>query len=862
MRRRSSIVFLIFAIFVIVQAASGQQLTSEWFAGPQGGFGKADGDVSTAWFGLTYGIAVDRSGNIYVGDNYATVRKISSGQVTTLAGLANQTGTADGTGAQARFRFPLALTVDQSGNLWIADSYAHVVKKITPQGVVTTMIGHADQAGSTDGPAATALLNNPTGLVFDPAGTLYIADAGNCVVRALSTSGTVSTIAGTAGWCGIVDGTGSAARLQSLDDITIDPSGNLFVSQVGDNVVRKITPQRAVTTFAGRAGFSGSSDGTGSAARFHYPRGLASDANGNIYVADSSNDTIRKITPAGVVTTVAGSAGFYGDVDGHTYWAVFNAPERVALDGAGNIYVSDCANLKVRKIDLNGDVTTIAGNSDPGGFIDGPAASARFRYPHAAVSDSAGNVYVADIYNDSIRKIRAGIVSTLAGNGYSGAVDGTGSAARFNSPQGLAIDAGANVYVADHDNQAIRKITPAGVVTTFAGHLGSTGSSDGTGSSAFFYGPAGIATDSAGNFYVTDQYNATVRKITPAGVVTTLAGLAGARGNTDGIGNAARFNVPIGIAVDGAGNVYVSDSNAIRRVTQAGAVTTVAGNPSQSGYVDGAPSTARFNNPGGLACDAAGNVYVADSFNDTIRRIGLDGTVSTVLGVPNWTTTEDGTGTEGQSKHPTGLHMLASGDLLVCESGTNKIRLARPAISTAAMIDSATSVTGSIRQLGTTDSTATTFNWRVLRRPAGSVAAFSSATIAAPTFTPDVDGLFTLQLRASSAAGSRVSNVDLTATCVTPPMPTVTSSSGSLPACANTPVILDAGEGYTSYQWSTGEQTRTITVAPAATTAYQVTGFTGSCPSAAASYTQTIAAPPSVSVSLEGTSVICSGQSG
>src|SRR6266540_2947950 len=235
-----------------------------------------------------------------------------------------------------------------------------------------------------------------------------------------------------------------------------------------------------------------SADGTGSAARFWSASGVATDSSGNVYVADTLNNTIRKITPAGVVTTLAGLAGSYGSADG-------------------------------------------------------TGSAARFRGPSGVAVDSAGNVYVADTGSHTIRQVTpAGVVTTLAGlAGITGSADGTGRAARFYNPYGVGTDSSGNVYVADTENNTIRKITPAGVVTTLAGLAAITGSDDGTGSAARFYFPWGVATDSSGNVYVADSSNSTIRKITPAGVVTTLAGEAGNTGcSAEGTGSAARFSYP------------------------------------------------------------------------------------------------------------------------------------------------------------------------------------------------------------------------------------------------------------------------------------------------------------------------------
>jgi beta-glucanase (GH16 family) len=319
-----------------------------------------------------------------------------------------------------------------------------------------------------------------------------------------------------------------------------------------------------VSTLAGQAGTSGSANGTGSAAQFNHPCDVAVDSAGNVYVADTNNHTVRKITPAGVVTTLAGKAGSSGSADGTGTAAQFNHPSGVAVDSAGSVYVSDTDNDTIRVITSAGMVTTLAGQAGTSGSADGPRTAARFNGPSGIVTDTAGNLYVADTLNHTIRKVTSsGVVSTIAGMaGVSGTADGTGTAARFYGPQGLTLDGAGNLYVTDTNNDTIRKVvTSTSAVTTVAGLAGSIGSDDGPASQALFYYPSSVAVDDAGNLYVADTDNHTLRGITPSGVVSTIAGMAGSSGIADGVGVAARFNFPTGIAVDNTGNIYVADTN-------------------------------------------------------------------------------------------------------------------------------------------------------------------------------------------------------------------------------------------------------------------------------------------------------------
>jgi len=335
------------------------------------------------------------------------------------------------------------------------------------------------------------------------------------------------------------------------------------------------------TTIAGKAGYAGSADGTNSAARFLYPYGVAMDTNGNVYVVDNGNQTIRKLTPVGtswVVTTLAGRAGSIGSADGTNSDARFNGSVSLVVDTLGNVYVADSTNNAIRMITPAGVVTTLAGRAGSVGSADGTNGTARFYKPYGVAVDSAGNVYVGDSFNQTIREITPigtnWVVTTLAGKaGTSGSADGTNSAARFNYPAGLAVNTNGTLYVADVLNHTVRKVTPVGtnwVVTTLAGLAGVAGSADGTNSAARFNALLALTVDSASNLYVADQANHTIRKVRPVGtnwVVTTLAGLGGSHGSADGTGSAARFYYPNGVAVDSAGNLYVgdNDNNIVRK---------------------------------------------------------------------------------------------------------------------------------------------------------------------------------------------------------------------------------------------------------------------------------------------------------
>lgn len=578
--------------------------------------GFVNGVGAAASFGDLGGIAVDSVGNVYVSDSYIAIRKITpTGVVTTLAG-GRTSGYDNGTGAEASFNGPVGIAVDGAGYVYVSDRGNHAIRKISPAGEVTTLAGNGAE-GSSDGVGVAASFSFPGDVTVDAAGNVYVADRGNYAIRKITPGGMVTTLAGN-GTYGFDDGTGVRASFSSYTGIAVDRFSNVYVADTGNHAVRMITPAGKVTTLAGN-GDEGFVNGTGVAARFYHPVGVAVDSAGNLYVADNRNHAIRKITPSGLVTTLAGYR-YRSLVDGNAAAASFNRPDGVAVDVAGNVYVADTDNHAIRKIGPTGVTTTLAGNGVQG-MANGTGTGAQFRFPGGVAVDSDGNVYVSDSWNNAIRKITpVGVVTTLAGNGVPQLQNGTGAEASFLYPQGIAVDNMGNVYVADSGNNVIRKVTPDGVVTTFAGD-GSYGFRNGSGVGANFNEPNGVAVDNAGNVYVADVGNHAIRKITPTGEVSTLAG-NGAKGFVNGIGSAALFHAPVGIAVDGVGNVYVADArnNAIRQITPAGVTTTLVNN-CISGIADGTDTEVYFGRLGGIAVDGAGNVYFADAVNHAIHKV-------------------------------------------------------------------------------------------------------------------------------------------------------------------------------------------------------------------------------------------------
>lgn len=648
----------------------------------------------------------------------AQSRGASVYEFSTLGGSIAASGNADGVGTAARFNAPASVAVDRSGNVFVADTQNFAVRKIAPDGTVTTFAAYID-------PAAQTRFVVPKSVAVDRAGNVYVMDYG--AVRKVTPAGVVTTLAGSSSASGSADGTGSAARFGYYATLTCDDGGTVYVADTANSTIRKVTPDGVVTTIAGSAGRRFALDGTGANAGFLDPTGIVADAAGNLYVTDSPYaDTIRKITPAGVVTTFAGLDGHSGKADGVGGAARFLAPSGIAIDRAGTLYVIDGRGC-IRRVTPDGAVTFFAGSVDEIGYLNGPATAARFNSPTGLAVDAAGNVYVADQANHAIRQVQpGGGVTTLAGAiDGSGSADGF-AASRLSAPVGIARDPGGVIYVADKNNHTIRRIatvlTKGGATystATFAGAPNQPGSIDGVTSAARFNAPVGVATDRAGDVFVSEIGNHTIRKITPAGAVTTFAGAAGQSGNADGAGLAARFNRPMGLAVDAADNLYVADSgnHTVRKITPDGAVTTFAGAAGVPGTTDGPLAGARFDTPLGFAVDPAGNLYVAQGGSATglaparnVRKIAPDGNVGTldvtgnalatdvagnlfvlsdnallrrtpagavrvVGGAPGQIGSMDGTGTLARFRHPQGIIVVPNNHLFIADTDNNTIRL-------------------------------------------------------------------------------------------------------------------------------------------------------------------------------------------
>jgi len=543
-----------------------------------------------------------------------------------------------------------------NGTIYIADAAANRIRKITPDGIIQTIAGTGAAGFSGDGgPGDAAMVDHPYGLAVDGAGNLFIADLGNGRIRKLSVNGTIQTVAGGGLIPAVTNGDNNPAlSVQFIQprNIALDAAGTLYISDFGANRVYRMSAGGNLTTFAGtgNAGYTG--DGASAVlAQLKAPAGLASDTLGNVYICDSGNNRIRKVNRGVIATafTIAGPTGIAINLSSTLYIAAagyfgtqFRSiagvpfPQDVALDASGNAYAT--AGQEVRKITADGKVAVIAGSAASGYFggDNGPATSARLHAPTGIAVDELGNWYIADSLNNRIRKITSGGgISTIAGvseAGFSGD-GGQATLARLSGPRGVALDSQHNLYVVDTGNNRIRKITPAGIISTAAGG---------------FNAPEYLIVTSDGSFYVADAGNNRVVKVLPSGSTTIVA----------------QVLKPSSLAIDSSGNVLVSELTRVSKISPAGIATTV---------LDG------LNMPRGLALTQEGDLLIAEMGSHRILRITPPGILSAIAGTGVAGPLGDGgLASSAQLNAPADLMVDLSGKIWLADSGNNRIRTLTP----------------------------------------------------------------------------------------------------------------------------------------------------------------------------------------
>ncbi len=639
-----------------VEAGSGTVITVA--GNGTAGYSGNGGLATSAELDAPSGVAVDSNGDLFIADTgNNVVREVAnvngpSPEITTVAG--NHTNGYSGSGAAAtstELSWPTGLAVDASGNLYIADTGDALIYEVNASTHIATIVaGDTPTTGyfgySGDGGAATsAELWWPMGVAVDSAGDIYIADTFNDVIREVNTSGIINTIAGNAGLLtgtyGGDNGPATSADLSFPVDVSLDGSGHLFIADYGNDRIREVNlSSGAIATVAGGGLVD---NGPGASTALDGPAAMVADTSGRLDIADYANNCVRQLNlTTGLMTTIAGIgiSGDNGD-SGQATAAALDWPTAVAVNAAGGLFIADEYGQRVRDVNLaTGVITTIAGDGTAGYTgNNGPATSAELDDPTGIAVDAAGNLYIADAANNCIREVNlaSGTITTIAGDGtagYSGD-NGPATSAELDDPTGVAVDNAGHLFIADEGNDRIREVNlSSGLITTVAGDGTAGYNGDGIqGTAAELDAPADVAVNSAGNLLIADTDNNRIRLLNlSSGVITTVAGngTAGYSGDS-GQATAASINSPLGVAADASGDIFISDTanNVIREVNSAGVIVTLAGTATAGDRPNEVPAAAgTFNGPGGLAVDSAGNLYVADTQNDLVRKLGAATTES------------------------------------------------------------------------------------------------------------------------------------------------------------------------------------------------------------------------------------------
>jgi trimeric autotransporter adhesin len=649
-------------------------------------------------------VTADAAGNFYFTSLNCVFKVDSGGTLTRIAGNSRAGYSGDGSPAtQAQLNAPAGLAIDASGDIFIADAGNNVVREITPDGKIQTVAGNGTQGYSGDFDVATqAQLHSPSGVAVDAAGNLYIADSGNNVIREVTTDGSISTFAGDglASYSGDA-GTPTRAGLHDPLDVAVGPNGTIYIVDTGNSFIRSVSGG-AINFVAGSGsvGFAGdggsataSTTNAGAGVALYGPRAIAFDSAGNYYLADSGNGRIRKVDTKGIISTIAGNGtfGFAGDGSAAT-GANLNQPSGVALDSQGNIYIADTGNARIRKVSSSGTISTVAGNGMVSYSGDGGSATgAQLNGPLGVAADNTENLFIADSQNGVVRTVKKGAITSVGG--------GT-----LVIPRGVATDAAGNAYVADAQDNRVRKIAIDGTVTTYAGNGTSGFAGDGApAANAQLSAPAAVAVDAAGNLYIADLGNLRIRKVSADGNIVTVAG-NGSQGYSGDGGAAinASLNAPLGVAVDPSGNFYIADSasHVIRKVTLDGNINTIAGTGAPGFTGDGGPAiSAQIASPTGIAADPYGNIFFVDG-TTRIREISSGGTIATIAGNGSLGYSGDGgMANLAQLNSPAAVWADSAGNLYVADTGNNAIRLLQPTgsgVTVNAVVNAASNQKGPI----------------------------------------------------------------------------------------------------------------------------------------------------------------------
>ncbi len=808
--------------------------------------------------------------NLYVADTKGNrVRKIDglTGVVSTMAGTGVAGFSGDGgLGVEAQLAFPADVACDSNGNLYIVDGgSSRRVRKLDTAGGITTVAGNGSSGFSGDDGPATQAGITPYAVALDASGNLYIADADNRRVRKVDTQGIITTVAGTGVYGYAREGqTAVQAELGFPSGVAVDTQGRLYIVDYNNKVVYRVA-NGLINTIAGN--YIPRFDGDGGPAlnaSLLFPNRVALDVSGNVYISDQGNNRVRRVDAiTGIITSIAGngSIGSTGDGGPGTQASLFPL-HAIAADQLGNLYIATSVSTsdvwstdnRVRKLNAAGIISTFAGISHTGD--GGPALDAIVDPQGLATERVAGprNLYIADGRNNQVRRVDAitGTITRIAGTGVAGFSGDNGPAlnAQLSDPVAVALDRAGNVFIGDQNSSRVRRIDTRGSITTVAGNgtFGYSGDGGAAIDAAISY-PTGIGVDDGGNLYIADRYNYRIRKVTPQGVITTFAGDGTFNPSAPpGDGSQAtqvQLGVPTDVVAAPDGSLYIAEfgSHRVRKVRSNGIIVTIAGNGNYGSSGDGGLAVnALLNGPYRLALDAQGNLFVSDFANDRVRRIDVTtGIITTVAGTGMAGVEGDGGPAILANLYgATGLAVGASDSLYIAQADGARVRVV---VSAAAASPTATytpTALPSATATGTRTHTPTASPTRTPTATASSTptrtVTVTSTSTATPTFTATVS-----PTRTPTATASPTPTRTVTATSTSTLTPTLTATISPTRTPTPTATLVPTA---TPTPTPTRSLTATSTVTPTRTPTPTSTTTARSTATSTPSHTPTITATP------------------
>ncbi len=667
------------------------------------------GQATNSELNEPYGVAVDARGDLFIADtgNDVVEKVTAAGRLSVVAGIADQPGPPKrGPADRSKLAGPFKVAVDARGDLFISDEGNYDVEEVTASGRLSVVAGDGQPGRPTPGPAiGPGLGNEPDGVAVNSRGDLFIAEYGNAVVEEVNTTGRLSVVAGVVDQSGPpIAGPATSSELESPSGVAVDARGDLFIADEGNDVVEEVNPSGMLSVVAGVVGkFGPPTPGPATSSELESPSGVAVDARGDLFIADEGNDVVEEVNPSGMLSVVAGVIGKHGPpTPGPATSSDLYDPQAVSIDTAGDLFIADTNNNDIEKVRLTvthvaarptttttATTTTTTTNSQTSSgtlsLIAGPGTRFSLSYPSGVAVDARGDLFIAETGKAVVEELtptgRSSVVAGIAGK-FGQPTPGPATSSKLRLPEGVAVDARGDLFIADDFNDVVEKVTPAGRLSIVAGIAGKAGPpTPGLATSSVLDGPEGVAVDAHGDLFIADGGNGVVEEVTPTGKLSVVAGVAGDHGlPSPGPATSSEFDSPYGIAVDAHGDLFIADSlgDVVDEVTPAGTLSVVAGVVDINGSPPPGPATnTALNDPQGVTVDAAGDLFIADYANSVVYEVTPARMLSVVAGDGEKGAPTPGPATSSMLLSPTGVAVDAHGDLFIADWLDNVIAKVR-----------------------------------------------------------------------------------------------------------------------------------------------------------------------------------------